>query len=80
MKRMKRKAEVENGVADIGPKPTHDALAAKYQGKMVYIWKGQRKGRVGRVVLMSGPYARVSITGTVEGSGIYAIKREYLMR
>lgn len=80
LKEKKQHEDYMNGVFRPGSAITYDHLAIKYEGKKVYVWRGERKGKVGRVISMSGPYARVSLSGTTEGAGIYAIKREYLIR
>ncbi len=40
-------------------------MANLYRGKLVYVWKGEKKGQVGRVVNMGILDARLSFTGTV---------------
>ncbi len=57
-----------------------DYFASKYIGKMVYVWKGHFKNKVGRVMCIGGPYARLSFTGAFAGNGIQTVKRELLIR
>lgn len=58
---------------------TFDYYAKKYTGKLVYIWNGPWKGRIGYVQSVSGKEARLSITG-IGGSGIQTLKRANLIR
>lgn len=57
-----------------------DKLAHKYTGKLVYVWKGERKGRVGRVLSAGGNRAQIAFGGMTGATGVYTIKREYLIR
>ncbi len=58
----------------------NDYYAMKYINKLVYVWKGQFKRKVGRVNSIDGQFARLTFTGTVEGRGVQTVKREYLIR
>lgn len=53
-----------------------DVLAYRYADKLVYVWRGARKGRVGRIIAIGGDYAQICIGGT----GVHTIKRAHLMR
>lgn len=66
--------------SEVKVKVTRDELASDNEGKLVYVWKGPMKGRIGRVLSMSGQYARVSITGTVGGNGVHEMRRVNLMK
>ncbi len=50
------------------------------RGKLVYIWKGEKKGQVGRVENMGILDARLSFTGTIGGAGIRSLKRANLIK
>ncbi|KLO11985.1 hypothetical protein SCHPADRAFT_891181 [Schizopora paradoxa] len=58
-----------NGKANI------DVLAHKYMDEVIYVWKGFKKGSVGRVLSIGGTHARVCIGGT----GVHTFKRENLL-
>lgn len=62
------------------PKDCVDKIAYRYTGKLVYVWKGDKKGRVGRVFSIGGTHAQVAFSGMTGGTGVQTIKREYLMR
>ncbi len=58
----------------------NDYYAMKYVNKVVYVWKGPFKTKVGRVISIGGLFARLSITGAIVGSSMQSVKREHLIR
>lgn len=56
-----------------------DYAANEFTGKLVYVWRHHRKGRVGRAIAISGKEARVQFTGTVGGASVETMKRENLI-
>ncbi len=58
----------------------NDYYAVKYVNKVVYVWKGPLKTKVGRVISIGGLFARLSITGAIAGSSVQSVKREHLIR
>ncbi len=57
-----------------------DMLALKYVGKLVYVWKGQMKGKVGMVQSMAGDWARLSFASGIAGEGVQTLDRDHLVR
>ncbi len=68
------------GTIKLGSTYEYDQMANLYRGKLVYMWKGEKKGQVGRVVNMGILDARLSFTGTVGDTGIRSLKRANLIR
>ncbi len=68
------------GTIKLGDSYDYDRMANLYRGKLVYIWKGEKKGQVGRVENMGKLDARLSFTGSAVGMGIRTLKRVNLMR
>ncbi len=68
------------GTIKLGSLYDYDEMANLYRGKLVYVWKGEKKGQVGRVVNMGILDARLSFTGTVGDTGIRSLKRVNLIR
>lgn len=53
-----------------------DDIAYKYADAIVYVWKGFKKGSVGRVLSIGRDYAILCIGGT----GVHTLKRENIIR
>ncbi len=52
-----------------------DVLALKYINKMVYVWRGERKGKVGMVQSISGEWARLSFESGIAGGSVRTIEK-----
>ncbi len=57
-----------------------DVLALKFNGRQVYVWRGPKKGWIGRVRSIGGEHAQVEFTGVGTGCVIETLKRENLIR
>ncbi len=68
------------GTIKLGSLYEYDKMANLCRGKLVYVWKGEKKGQVGRVENMGILDARLSFTGTVGGAGIRSLKRANLIK
>ncbi len=68
------------GTIKLGSSDDYDKMANLYRGKLVYVWKGEKKGQVGRVVNMGILDVRLSFTGTVGDTGIRSLKQANLIR
>ncbi|KLO10010.1 hypothetical protein SCHPADRAFT_999856 [Schizopora paradoxa] len=52
-----------------------DKLAYKYSDKIVYVWKGEKRGKIGRVLAIGSSRAQIC----VNGKSVLSVKRENLM-
>lgn len=69
-------SQIEATVEGAPGRRREDEIAFKYTGALAYVWKGIRKGVVGRVLSIGGTHARICIGGT----GVHTLKRENLIR